>query len=144
MEEVLALLGMPSSAVGSGSLLRGLILPAPEQIGDRAYINLPERGLSLALNEDAVVIAIQLFSEGHEGFSEWAGPLPGDLTFQDGRAAVRHKLGAPDQAKDERKVPILGDRPAFDLFKADEHQINVQYRFQPDDSIQLISIFGSV
>lgn len=111
-----------------------------EWIGDRGYLNLRDRGLSLVLDEDRRVLAVQLYGAGQDGFAEWSGPMPASLSFSAGRTAFRARLGDPVRSAGVRVAPILGARPAWDLFRWEFGLLNVQYEVDPEAGVRLVSL----
>jgi hypothetical protein len=70
---------------------------------------------------------VHLYSDGHEGFSQYAGPLPGGISFSTDRAEVRRRLGVPDRSGEETVMPILGKMPPWDTFHVDNLRVHVEY-----------------
>ena len=64
------------------------------------YHTWKSEGLSLSYDDSSVVTCCFLYAEGHEGHGQYAGELPARLVFGDGPAAVRKKLGAPEEVID--------------------------------------------
>ena len=127
MAEAAELIGRRYSELPATALFRDTPIPAPEQIEDQSYVSLPDKGISLVLPDNQTVGAVQLYGQGHQGFSAFGGELPGGVAFGMDRSAVRAKLGAPDKQGEEKKVPILGDSPAWDSFVTPEGRVHVQY-----------------
>ena len=71
-------------------------------------------GLSLGFDDGSVLTCCFLYAEGLDGHGQYAGPLPSKLAFGDGPAAVRKKLGAPEEVIDTTKE-VRWDYPSQGL-----------------------------
>jgi hypothetical protein len=112
-----------------------------------AYVKCPQYGFSLLFRDPAriknpvysslprdVPIFMNCFyySEGHEGYKQFPGPLPRGLAFSDARSAVEQKLGPPSwQRKKEGR--IVADR-----WDSDSRSLHVTYK-KTTDTILIIS-----
>jgi len=85
---------------------------------DSTYVTRPAQGFSLLFKDptatknptyakmptDAPVLTRCFFySEGHEGYRQFAGELPGHLSFQDTHEKIHEKLGQPLQQRTHHK-----------------------------------------
>lgn len=100
-----------------------------------AYVEAMRKGVSLVFEDEAylkdedtplgrsplVLVGAFFYSEGHEGFSEFEGDLPGGVTFSDSRDEVLGKLGQPEWKKEKKGVVIRERWPL------DEHKLLVEY-----------------
>jgi hypothetical protein len=120
------LLGKSYAELSRVPVLRGASILPTEQIDDRSYVSLRPMGISLVL-DNRTVSAVHLYSDGHEGFSQYAGPLPGGISFSTDRAEVRRRLGVPDRSGEETVMPILGKMPPWDTFHVDNLRVHVEY-----------------
>lgn len=121
-----------SSALGQG-------MPEAESIGDQSYVSLPAQGVSLVLLDNDRVGVIQMHGAGHEGFAQFAGDVPGGIAFAMSRSQIRQLLGTPDRHGEKQKVPVLGDKPAWDNYLIDGMRVHVEYTLT-GQSVQLISL----
>lgn len=110
-----------------------------ETIEGRRYASRPERGFSLALDDDDRISTVQLYRHGHQGFSRYAGATPGGLSFEMDRNAVRGRLGQPLEGGAEKTLPLLGAMPAWDAFRVGAYRLHVEY--EPGGrGVRLISV----
>ncbi|MGL4555243.1 MAG: hypothetical protein ACRC33_29095, partial [Gemmataceae bacterium] len=58
------------------------------------------RGVSVQFNQDGQVRTVFLYAEGFDRFGAYRGELPAGLAFGDTPAAVRRKLGDPEETID--------------------------------------------
>lgn len=65
-----------------------------------------------------VFTGVQFYSDSEEGFTTFAGALPGGLTFADSPAQARAKLGKPTEIMKEFRI---------DHWIADGRQLTVRY-----------------
>ena len=106
--------------------LHGALEPAAEQDG-RWRVDAPAPGLAFVAQEDRVVSSVFVYCRPMEGFEAYAGPLPHDLDARMGRDRVRSLLGPPERSGDAIRLPVLGDKPAWDRFQVDECLLHVSY-----------------
>jgi hypothetical protein len=109
---VLALLGLNSA-------------PTKEKIGDRDYVELKARGISLVLRNDHV-LAVQLHAGGRDSFSRYDGPIMGGATFEMTRDDLRNLLGVP-QRSGEATTGILGKMPPWDRWSLGGVCLHAEY-----------------
>jgi hypothetical protein len=60
------------------------------------YHNWKDEGISVHYDEESKVANVFLYSEGHDGYRQYAGEMPAKLAFGDTPAEVRKKLGDPE------------------------------------------------
>ena len=71
---------------------------------DKSFFHIwKSEGLDLSFDENSVLVCCFLYAEGLDGHGQYAGPLPAKLVFGDGPAAVRKKLGSPEEVIDSTK-----------------------------------------
>jgi hypothetical protein len=116
-----------------------ITIPPRELIGDQSYVNLPTQGISLVLPDHESVQAVQLHSQGHEGYSGYRGDIPENLSFHMKRSDVRDRLGTPESSGEAREVILLGVKQAWDSFVCGDRRIHVEY-LADAIGIQLITI----
>ncbi len=114
-------------ALQTDPALRGALEPAAELDG-RWHVAAPALGLAFVALEDRVVSSVFVYCEPIEGFEPYAGPLPHGLTAAMGRDRVRSVLGPPERSGEASRLPVLGDRPAWDRFVVAEGRLHVSYR----------------
>ena len=97
---------------------------APEPV---RYLRSERDGLLIKLSADGDVLAIFLMSEGKEGFSQFAGPMPGNLSFESRPADALKTFGAPAYSRPAGKV---GSYEHGELLRFDypHHSVHFQYR----------------
>lgn len=139
MEPIEKLLGATIEELKNAPQLRGLVVPPLKPIEDQSYISMPDAGISMVFPDNRTVDAIQLHAAGHEGYSAYAAALPSGLVFDMSRAQVRDHLGQPDQQGEEKILPLLGKKPAWDSFARDGYRLHVEYNFGAT-AIQLVSL----
>jgi hypothetical protein len=138
MSQIISLLGQRYADLLESSLL-GQNMPQPELIGDQSYVSLPEYGLSLVLPDHETIAVIQMHSAGREGFSEFQGAVPGKVAFKMSRTEVRSQMGAPSLHGEKQVIPVLGAKPAWDIYVFDGLRMHIEYS-QTAESVQLISL----
>ncbi|MBZ2190601.1 hypothetical protein K8B33_15980 [Alcanivorax sp. JB21] len=102
-------------------------VPDPEIIGDEAYVEIPEAGLSIVLYENGKIQAVHLHSDGHGGYQARVDGLPEGLAFDMSRKQVRAKLGEPLENSEGVMLPVLGQKPAWDAFGMQGYVMHVEY-----------------
>jgi hypothetical protein len=102
-------------------------IPDPEQIGDESYVEVTELGMSFVLPDGATVSAVHLYADGRDGYLEFKGLLPFDLSFRKSRSEIRAMLGEPVEADDGGVLPIIGAYNPFDLFVREDQRLRVEY-----------------
>ena len=107
--------------------LHGALEPAEERDG-RWHVAAPALGLAFAAPEDRVVSSVFVYCMSIEGFAPYGGPLPHGLSATMGRDQVRSLLGRPERSGEASRLPVLGDKPAWDRFVVDESRLHVSYR----------------
>jgi hypothetical protein len=111
----------------------------PEMIETEGYVEMPEAGLSLVLLEDMMIDTVHLYSDGYDSYSGYAQQLPEGIDFNMSRDQVRSKIGIPSMHSEGIKVPILGEKPAWDLFLRSKYKLHVEYA--PNKlSVQLVTV----
>jgi hypothetical protein len=114
-------------------------VPERELIGDRSYVSFQQLGISLVLPNNENVGAVHLYSGGYDGFREYLGVIPGDVTFQSSRQDIRAAFGDPDVCGEAKHVEPLGIVPPWDRFTSKDLWLHFTYS-SDCRSIQLITI----
>lgn len=112
-----------------------------ERLEQLAFLECLEKGISLAFKDalylssggkeytkdgPVALIALHLHSAGYEGYLPFSERLPGGLSFEDGRAEVHEKMGAPSATGGGNEA--LGRVwPYWDRYDRPDHAIRVQY-----------------
>lgn len=107
--------------------LRDALHPAAELDG-HWHVTAPALGLAFVARDDQVVSSVFVYCSPVEGFEPYAGPLPHGLTAAMSRDQVRSVLGPPERSGEASRLPVLGDRPAWDRFVVAEGRLHVSYR----------------
>jgi hypothetical protein len=118
-----------------------------------SFVSHPNYGLSFAYEDEATLLrknqplggrsllsTVHLYSEGFENYHQYRQPLPGNVSFQDGRDEVRGKLGPPSASGGGKRA--LGRVwPSWDRYDFDNYSMSVQYSsdFGRVDLISLIA-----
>jgi hypothetical protein len=87
------------------------LLPSPPaEPGIPRYLEFPDKGISIVLDENDVATTVQLWPDGIEAeYREYKGELPAGLSFRSSRSEARSKLGAPEKFNDgEPGEGVLG------------------------------------
>lgn len=87
-----------------------------------------QAGIEFSTKRHCLISSIFLHAEGDGGFRQYAGELPGGLTFADARIAVQSKLGKADKSGGGTFNPILKKGlPAWDRYDCMSFSVHVQY-----------------
>jgi hypothetical protein len=91
------------------------------------YLRSEADGLLLKLGAEGEILAIFLMSEGKDGFSQFRGPLPGNLTFESLPGDALKTFGAPAYNRPGGRV---GQFQHGELFRFDwpGHSLHLQFR----------------
>src|SRR4051812_12710569 len=101
---------------------------APEEgLAPVHYLRSEADGILIKISDEGEILTILLMSEGKDGFSQFAGPLPGQLGFSSTRADVLKALGAPAFIRPAGK---LGSFEHGELMRFDKpgYSLHVQFR----------------
>jgi hypothetical protein len=121
----LANLGVPFA---EAALYRAAMTDAqPVIMGESPYVNVQKAGIALALDRQAKVRTVFLYRQGVEGFAQYAGALPGTLTFDSNRAEVRSLFGTPVLTAEAGGTGIMAIDFAFDRFEAGAFYMRFEY-----------------
>jgi hypothetical protein len=102
---------------------------AGEEAEQIRYLRSPGDGLQVKLTEDGVILAIFLFGEGKEGFSQFRGELPAGLSFASTPADTLKTLGAPGHSRPPGKV---GSFAHGDFLRFDRPGYSLHFQFRSD------------
>jgi hypothetical protein len=91
------------------------------------YLRSEEDGLLIKLSSSKEILAIFLMSEGKDGFSQFEGRLPGNLSFSSSPSEALMTLGAPGYSRAAGKIGSI-ERGALLRFDRPGYSIHFQYR----------------
>lgn len=94
---------------------------------DETYRSFSSGGVSLLVGSDMLVRAIFLYSQGREGFDQYAGEIDGGITFADVRADVIRRLGEPSTAGGGGHSAVYGTAPQFIRYDRPGHSLHVEF-----------------
>ena len=103
------------------------------------YLSARDAGISFALSKKLKVEQIFLYADQVEKFKQYAGDLPGGLSFDMSRAEVRKVLGEPSSSEEAGGVGIMANEFSFDHYQSDTHYIRLHFT-DKDAQIRLITI----
>lgn len=100
--------------------------PAPGMEPVR-YLRSEEDGLLVKCSTEGDIVAIFFMSEGHDGFEEFPGKLPGNLTFESTPADAMRAFGEPAYHRPARRMGglAMGELLRFDW---PGHSLHLQFR----------------
>lgn len=132
--ELLDLLGLNYKALTSNSLFQNLLgaEELTQEDVDRYYLDSPQNGISAIFSSNLNLVAMKLYSEGHEGYQEYSREIPGGLSFKMSRTQVRSLLGKPTRVGEGGKVPFLGYKPPWDKYLYANASLHCQYSKELD------------
>lgn len=102
------------------------------------YLKSEADGLLIKVSGEGTILTIFLMSEGKDGFSQFQGPLPGELRFSSTRREVVQALGAPAHIRPPGRI---GSFQQGELLRFDgaEHSIHVLFK-GTGDGIELVTL----
>ena len=130
------LLGQPLDSAHAQSVLSSYSLssnsdPEKQQREKRlGEFTLKDRPQGLVILHDAnqKVLTIFLHASGHNDYEGYSGELPGGITLNDNRNAVREELGEPTKSRDEGFTDdVLGPQGPWDRFDFRDCSLHIQY-----------------
>jgi hypothetical protein len=98
-----------------------------EVIEDRSYLTMENQGLSLCSDNHVTVSTVHIYGEGHGRISKDSGSLPVDLRFSMGRNEVRSQCGVPTVSGEATDIPILGQKPPWDVYILSGLRVHLEY-----------------
>jgi hypothetical protein len=134
---MLGWLDQPYEAVPDHAALFGST--KPEIMGESPYLNGRATGIAFALTKDDRVRAIFLYANGVEDFAQYAGALPGALSFANSRTDVRAALGTPAMSADAGGTGLFAIEHSFDRFEADGFYLRFEY-VAGDATVRLVTL----
>lgn len=105
------------------------------------YLRSESDGLLIKLSAEGEILAIFLMSEGKDGFAQFQGELPAQLTFASQPSEVLKKLGAPAF---NRPPGQIGSYRHGEFFRFDKPAYSVHFQFRGDRrGIELITAMAA-
>jgi hypothetical protein len=102
------------------------------------YLHSERDGVRIKCAPDGEIRAIFLMSEGKEGFRQYCGELPGDLSFDSTPEEAIEALGTPDY---RRPAGPLGSYEQGELLRFDRDLYSLHLQFRGDgDGIDLVTV----
>ncbi len=135
------LLGKSFSVFAPELGLRASALPPRRSLGEPRYLDLPEQGLCIVLDEADTAICVQLFPEARNPrYAPYRGRLPGDIEFTFSRDRARTALGEPMRENAGGGKGLLG-RPVspWDIFRLNGLNVHLEYNATAA-AIRLVSL----
>ena len=148
-EQLLKCFGRPSNDADIVQFLSSLKVATPKLCKGvyNAYASSKKDGISLLFQDEAmfkkekksigksplILIGAFYYAQGHEDFSQYAGPLPDGLTFSSTRDEITKRLGASEWKREKDGVVLRerwprGDQRLFITFNLPKGDILVVYR----------------
>jgi hypothetical protein len=84
-------------------------------------------------------MAIQLHTDGYQGYKGFAGVVPEGISFSHSRRVVHERLGLPSASGGGTVVKFFGKVPAWDRYDRSERSVHIQYA-DDETSVNLITI----
>jgi hypothetical protein len=103
--------------------------PPPRPPGEPRYLELPEQGVCIVLDETDTATCVQFFPDARiPRYARYQGPLPGDIEFTFSRDQARAALGEPTRENAGGGKGLLG-RPVspWDLFRWNRLNVHLEY-----------------
>lgn len=142
MHELRQILGEPVTSPAVAAVIERYALtaetPDPDTPDRVTYAN-PSAGLQLQHGADERVTTVFIHAEGKDGYTQFADPLPGGLSFDHTRDDVRAVLGTPSRFKDPGVGLFVGPHGGWDRYDDDDASLHVEYRLD-DGRIELITL----
>src|SRR4051812_45237242 len=90
------------------------------------YLKSESDGLLIKVSDEGTVLTIFLMSEGKDGFSQFKGPLPGELSFSSTRRQVVQAMGAPAYIRPPGRI---GSFVQGELLRFDKPGYSLHFQF---------------
>ena len=102
------------------------------------YLRSESDGVLIKCSADGEVNAIFLMSEGKDGFEQFDGPLPGNLTFASGAGDAIRAFGKPAYRREPSRV---GSVDVGELLRFDWPDRSVHFLFRSGDGgVDLVTL----
>lgn len=125
--QVIELLGVARSDPKLGAVLAELGPPVETDRGDETSLDYAVHGLSLIFDDAGILVSVQLFAEGRDGFRQFGGPLPRGLTFDADRSKVRQRLGAPTASGGGQRTLLYERAAQWDRYDEASESLHIEY-----------------
>lgn len=135
MQNLVRILGQPVESESVRSSLSGYSafvaeeqdLAPDEGMPRDFYLLNVAAGICIEHEATGEITTVFLFSEGHEGYSQYAGDLGNGLSFSSGQDALRRALGAPSFYRQEGSIPGLGKYGQILRYDYSTHSVHFQF-----------------
>jgi len=139
-ENLTSLLGRNLNDPALAQIISSLgVEPEITEVDDRYYYEFKNKGLELVFDEDLKLRSIHLYPEGRNGYSQYRGDIPNDITFTLSRSEVHQKLGEPSAFGGGKVKPVFGVIPRWDLYEYPTYSLHVEY-LPGENGISLITL----
>lgn len=141
---------------GSDSLLQRLALDSldVERSGHYGFAEFREVGVSVVFKQapwvlpaaevrdpdELRLVAFHLHGQGHDGYEEYSGALPGDVFFGESRERVLLKLGAPNASGGGGISAVLGTQLPL-WVRYDKVNYSLQVQFNAVGDAEMLTVF---
>ena len=104
-------------------------LPVAKRQSDEEFFHFnKQKGVTFTFDtESSRLKQLDFFSDGYQGYRQFAGELPKKLRFDMGKEEVNKMLGEPSQHSIAKKLPILGQIPAGDSYDFSTYKLIIRY-----------------
>lgn len=99
--------------------------------------DLPRAGLSLVFKPEApkssrlLFRTVQFLSDEEQGYKRYPGALPAGLSFSDGQAEARAKLGSPMDSDEDLRL---------DIWEFQGRELSINYSYSAPHRINAVSV----
>ena len=112
-----------------------------DEAGEGAYHQFMEAGVSLFVDLKERVKTIFLYPEGRDGFTAYAGEIPGGITFADRQPDVTGKLGPASRSGGGGKSALYGSVPQWARYDRPDHSLHFEFA-GADGAVSLITLMS--
>lgn len=120
-------LGLPFEAVKREITASLREEPEVEQIETQYYASYKGSGVEIVAGDAGAVNAFHFFGGGRDGFSNFDGPIDGELRMGASREAVRKYLGEPTATGGGERIPVLGEAKSWDKYERGAYEQRFEY-----------------
>ena len=107
-------------------------------IAPARYLRSEDDGVLIKCSPEGDVNAIFLMSEGKDGFEQYDGPLPGQLTFESTPPDAIRALGPPAYRRQARRI---GSVDVGELLRFDTADRSIHFQFRGDGpGVDLVTV----
>jgi hypothetical protein len=152
-ERLGALLSKPVSDADIRELIAGREL---ERSAHQGFVEIVDVGVSLMFKEAPWVVesdyvdpsalylsAIHFHRQGHEGYAQYSGALPGGVRFDDDSSELRSKLGEPLSTGGGGMSKVLRQAiPRWSKYRSERDGIVIHFQFDAQDRLELVTLMA--